>query len=135
MRRINGQSLSQWHHFLWVVIKFGAVGFGSIGVYFITLMALRSWLTNIVFLTAVCYLASAVFNYSLQRYFTFAAARPKAGSWLRYIGLHGICMGLNSGLMFVLVEIFTLSLLPAQFMITALIAGTSFLLSYFWVYR
>ena len=129
------KSPPEWRAFLWVAFKFGLVGLGSIGVYFLVLILLRPWIANIVWLTGTCYVASAVINYALQRGFTFNAARPKAGSWLRYIGQHAICLSLNSGLMFVLVTTLGFNLLPSQLFVTVFIAGTSFMLSYLWVYK
>ena len=115
--------------------KFGLVGLGSVGVYFLVLLVLRDRIDDIVDLTAISYVASAVFNYLLQRYVTFNSSRPRAGSWFRYVCLHVLCMTLNSGLMSFLVEMQRFGLIPSQVLVTIIVAGTSFLLSYLWVYK
>ena len=132
---ILGKTATQWQAFLWVAVKFGLVGLGSIGVYLLALVLLRPWISNIAWLTAACYLISAVFNYVLQRGFTFRASAPRSGSWLRYIGQHAICLSLNSGLMVLLVERLGFALIPSQLVVTVIVAGTSFALSYLWVYK
>ncbi len=48
--------------------------------------------------------------------------------------MQAVCMGINSTEMYILVDGFGHHIAYAQLTTTALVAGTSFVLSYLWVY-
>lgn len=119
---------------VWTGTKFGAVGLTTVGVYFAVLALLRPLVHGVVALSLLAYLASAVFNFAAQARVTFGT-RPDRTSLQRYVLMHLLCMGLNAGLMHLLVERAAFGLYTAQLMVTGVIAITSFLLSRAWVYR
>jgi putative flippase GtrA len=125
---------STLRHLLGLGLRFGLVGLGSVAVYFGVLIALEPVIAETAALTATSYVASAVFNYTLQSTFTFRTSAASAKSLLRYLGMHGICMGVNSGLMLIAVDVYAINLVGAQLGVTAIVAGLSFGLSYLWVY-
>jgi putative flippase GtrA len=118
----------------WRLTKFAFVGGLSAAAYFLFIFAAAPIITSTVALTAVAYAASAVLNYVLQRSFTFQSRLPHAVSFSRYIGMQTTALVVNSGLMFLLVDIAALNLYAAQLMVTTLVTIMNFLLSRFWVY-
>ena len=135
MTRGEAQALTDLRAFFWTGVRFGVVGLGSIGVYFAFLFVLRPVVPETVTLTALCYVLSTVFNYLLQSTFTFGAKASRLGSMLRYIAMHGFCIFINSGLMYVLVDLLGHPLYLIQLGVTCIVAAVSFLMSYVWVYR
>lgn len=119
---------------LWTGTKFGLVGGVTVGVYFAVLALARPVIPNVVALSLLAYVVSAVFNFAAQARVTFGA-RPDGIRLRRYILMHLLCMGLNSGLLYLLVERAGLGLYGAQLLVTGVIAVTSFGLSRAWVYR
>ena len=118
-----------------LAFRFGVVGLGSVGVYFIALMLLRPVIESTIALTAAAYVISAVFNFMLQNFFTFRAAGVHLGKVVKYIGMHGICMIINSGLMYVFVDQWGQNLYLSQIATTGVVAAVSFVLSYSYVYK
>lgn len=119
---------------LWTGTKFGFVGLATVGVYFVVLALARPVAPGVVALSLLAYMVSAVFNFIAQARVTFGI-QPNGNKLGRYILMHLLCMGLNSGLMYLLVERVGLGLYSAQFLVTGVIATTSFVLSRLWVYR
>ncbi len=124
-----------WYAFFRTVLRFGIVGIGSIGVYFIALYFLKNWIDGIIVLTTTCYIISMTFNYLLQRNFTFRSETSQQHTWARYIVMHFTCIVINAAMMFTLVETLGLPIFVAQSIVTVIVTGTSFLLSYLWIYR
>lgn len=121
--------------FLWKAVKFGAMGLSSIAVYFVILAILRPLIPSVALLAALAYVGSAVFNYLAQSRVTFGADTRDYGAVLRYMAMHGLCVFINSAGMHLLVVVWSRSFWLSQLWITALVAGTSFMVSYLWVYR
>lgn len=119
---------------LWTGTKFGLVGLTTVGIYFAVLALARPMVQGVVALSLLAYTVSAVFNFAVQAHVTFGT-RPDGAKLRRYILMHLLCMGMNSGLMHLLVDRAGLGLYGAQVLVTGVIAATSFLLSRFWVYR
>lgn len=120
--------------FLRKAVKFGAVGLSSVAVYFVILALLRPVIASVALLAAVAYVGSAVFNYIAQSRFTFDADTRDTGAMLRYGLMHGLCIVINSAGMHLSVVVWGLNFWLSQLAVTVLVAGTSFLLSYLWVY-
>jgi putative flippase GtrA len=118
----------------WLIVKFSLVGAGSVLVYAGVLIALRPLIVSTVALTATSYVVSAIFNYVLQSAFTFRTQAADLRPTLRYLLMQAVCMGINSTVMYILVDGFGHHIAYAQLTTTALVAGTSFVLSYLWVY-
>ena len=114
--------------------KFGGVGLATIAVYFVVLALLRPVIENVAVLSVAAYLISAVFNYIAQRRVTFGSRDAGTGAILRYLIMHGLCMGLNAGLLSLLVDGFGFGLFIAQVPVTGVVAATSFALSHLWVF-
>ncbi len=122
------------HRLLWLSLRFGLVGAGSILVYIAVLVALRPLFESTLVLTATSYVASAAFNYTLQSAFTFRTRVADLRSTWRYIVMHGVCMAMNSLLMFGLVDQLGYGIAHSQVATTTVVAVTSFIFSYLWVY-
>lgn len=118
-----------------MAVRFGVVGLASIAVYFAILFALRPVISAVAVLAFVAYIGSMAFNYVAQSRFTFGADARDRGAMARYVTMHLGCMAFNSGAMHLLVEVMGMGLWTAQAMVTLCVAGSSFLLSRFWVYR
>ena len=118
-----------------VAWKFGFVGVASVAVYFLVLFTLRPMIGGTVALTAISYVASAVFNFAMQSTFTFRTRATNAASAGRYVVAHGVCMAANSLMMLLAVDGVGIPLFPAQLATSAVVAGLSFLLAYSWVYQ
>jgi putative flippase GtrA len=117
------------------IIRFAVVGLSSTGVYFGLLWALRGLVPSVLLLTALCYLASMVYNYVLQSFFTFKAGRPTRRTLVRFVLMHMLAMALNSGLMEGLVNGLRIPMFVAQIAVTGLISVMVFLISKHWVYH
>ena len=119
---------------VWTGTKFGAVGLTTVAIYFVVLALARPFVPNIVILSLLAYVVSAVFNFAAQARVTFGAALT--GTRLRrYIQMHLLGMALNATLIYTLVEMIGLGFYPAQILVTVIVAGTSFVLSRLWVYK
>jgi putative flippase GtrA len=134
-RVIFGKPVALWRAFLWDGIKFGLVGLSSIAVYFVILFLLQPFVDSVALLAALSYIGSAVFNYFGQSKVTFNSDVRDYGALLRYVAMHGLCIVINSTGMHFMVTAWQNNLWLSQVCLTVIIAGTSFLLSYFWVYR
>ena len=121
--------------FLQTALKFGLVGLCSIGVYFLLLYALRPLVGPIWLLAGLAYVGSMGFNYIAQSVFTFQTKAQDLGTVKRYVWMHIGCMVFNSASMYGLVELLGLNLWTSQVAVTVCVAGLSFLLSRYWVYR
>lgn len=119
---------------IWTAVRFGVVGLSSIAVYFVILWALRPVITPIAVLAAVAYLGSMVYNYVVQARVTFRTSAADGGTVVRYLGMHGLCLAINSAGMYVLVERMGSGVWLSQLAVTVIVAGISFALSYLWVY-
>jgi len=116
------------------IIRFALVGFSSTAVYFALLWGLRDAIGSVILLTAVCYLASMVYNFVLQSAFTFRVRAPTRHAVLRFALMHFMAMGINSASMAGLVTGLHVPMLAAQIVVTALLSTLVFLLSKHWVY-
>ena len=119
---------------LWKLAKFSLVGFVTVGIYFAILFATSPIIKSTAALAAVAYAGSAIFNYVTQRNFTFQEQLANSVSFFRYIAMHAFVMMINSGLMFLLVDVAMIGLYLASVAVAAITAAISFLLSRFWVY-
>lgn len=119
----------------WQAFRFGLVGLGSVGVYFAALYVLRPFIDGTIVLTGTAYLISAVFNFILQNSFTFRSRTVHSGKVLKYVAMHGLCMTINSCMMYLLVDLAALNLYVAQLITTTIVAVVSFGLSARYVYK
>lgn len=116
------------------IFRFALVGLSSTALYFALLWALRDVVGGVIALTALCYLASMVYNFVLQSTFTFRAGPPTRHSLFRFASMHGAAMGINSAAMAGLVTGLDMPMFGAQVVVTALVSIFVFLLSKHWVY-
>jgi len=118
-----------------LAFRFGVVGLGSVSIYFIALYILRPLIDSTIGLTAAAYVISAVFNFTLQNFFTFRAQGVHIGKVIKYLAMHGICLTINSGLMYIFVDLAGQNLYLSQLVTTSLVTVVSFLMSYNFVYK
>jgi putative flippase GtrA len=116
-------------------LSFIAVGASSAGLYFLLLWALQDRVASTILLTALCYLASMVYNFCLQGWLTFRSGRPSRRRVARFAVLHVGALMLNSLLMWSLVDGLRLPLIVSQLMVTAGITIMIFFVSKHWVYQ
>lgn len=119
---------------VWTGAKFGAVGLVTVGIYFLVLVLARPFVENVVLVSLLAYVVSAVFNFVAQAKFTFGST-PSGTRLVRYILMHLFCMALNAVLIHLLVERIGFGFYRSQVLLTFIVAGTSFVLSRLWVYR
>ncbi len=118
----------------WTGARFGVVGLTTVGLYFAVLALADPFIANVVVLSLLAYVLSAVFNFVAQARFTFGST-PTGNRLLRYILMHLLCMAMNATLIHTLVVRMGMGFYLAQVLVTIVIAGTSFVLSRLWVYR
>lgn len=133
---MQSKTLSQKYlRLLWTITKFGLVGLSSVAVYFVLLALLRPVIPSTILLTATAYVGSAVFNFIFQSRVTFKTNDYSKSTLLKYIIMHIICMGINSSVMYLMVDITQINIWISQIFTTSIVAGVSFILSYRWVYK
>ena len=110
------------------------VGILTVAIYFLVLWIAVRAINSTIVVTLLAYLASAAFNYLMQRNFTFQARLANRTSLRRYAVMHASAMVANSAAMYLLVDVAGTNLYLAQLIVTAIIAILSFLLSRFWVF-
>lgn len=116
-------------------LRFGLIGLASTGFYFALLVLLGPLIGSTILLTALCYGLAMVFNFLAQGLFTFQAKTLTRGQLVRYIVMQGSALVVNSGAMFVAVDLWGLALIPSQLGVTACITAGTYLASRNWVYR
>lgn len=116
-------------------LKFGLIGLSSTGLYFVLLAVFRPIISNVFFLTALCYALSMIYNYLLQGRITFQSPHITQRSIFRYILMHLGAMIFNSAAMGFLVTGMGTPLYPTQICVTVLVAIFTYSVSKHWVFK
>ena len=116
------------------MVRFGLVGVLSVGLYMLLFTTIVR-LVPPVPASLLAYLLSMVVNFVLQARFSFRQQALSGTSAVRFVLMHMLCMGLNSSLLWLTTGPLGLPVLPAQSAIVVFIAGLSYVISRFWVYR
>jgi putative flippase GtrA len=117
------------------LVRFGATGLMSVGVYLCCLAPLTKALPGRLWLAgAVAYVLSMVANYVLQRNFTFRSTRRHHEAVSRYLVVHAVAIGINSGLLHVLTVSLKSSLWIAQGAAVVCVAIWSYTAQKLWVF-
>lgn len=117
------------------LIRFGATGLFSVALYLGCLVPLNYVLPNLLWLAAaLAYGASMVANYLMQRNFTFRSNRRHEETVVRYLLVHAVAMGLNSGVLELLIRRLSVSLWLAQGTAVVCVAIWSYSAQKLWVF-
>lgn len=115
--------------------RFGLAGIASELVYFGFLWLLVSRSTVPLWCSSsVAYAGSLLVNYVLQRWFTFRSKKPHSHAGPRYLLIHAVGMGLNSGTLGLGVDVLNLPLVPCQVVAIGLVAVWSYIAQKRWAF-
>ncbi len=116
------------------IIRFGIVGVASTAFYFGLLVTLKPLIGSVIVLTALCYVLAMGFNFLAQALFTFQTEKLTRRQLKRYTIMQGAALVANSLMMAVLVDGLSLSLVPSQLGVTAVVTIFTYMTSKNWVY-
>jgi putative flippase GtrA len=109
------------------VVRFGISGVATEVVYFAILWgASVCWDVPLWWQATVAYALSIVFNYFMQRTFTFRSTKSHAHSTPRFLGVHAVGMALNSVTLGIMVDWAGLPFLVSQAVAIGLVALWSY---------
>jgi putative flippase GtrA len=124
------------HYDIRVMVSFVFVGITSLGWYLIALaLLLNNTDVSLGSAAIIAYLASMVWNYTLQRTVTFRSTRHHGETIPLYLLSHGVGMVLNAALLVVLTERIALPMWLAQGLALVAITITSYGLQKWVVFR
>lgn len=87
------------------VVRFGISGIATELVYFAILWGLSvCWDVPLWWQATLAYAISIVFNYFMQRSFTFRSTKAHTHSTPRFLGVHAVGMALNSATLGIMVD-------------------------------
>ncbi len=117
------------------LIRFGAMGALSVGIYLVCLVPLTWLLPGLLWLAgALAYLLSMAANYVLQRHVTFRSSRQHREAVSRYLVVHAVGMGLNAGILHVVATLAEFPLWFAQGAAVGCVAIWSYGAQKYWVF-
>lgn len=117
------------------LIRFGAVGFTSMGIYFVLLWCIHRWLPMPVSIqAAMAYGPCMIANYLLHRTFTFRSRSQHMHAGPRYVTVQLGGMLINSGVLWLGVDFGALPYPPVQVAAFALMASWNYLGQKFWTF-
>lgn len=120
----------------WQFVRFSLVGVcGAVAHYSTLIGAVEIAGASAVAGSMLGALAGATVNYVLARTFVFAARRSHAAAIPRFLATAAASAGLNGALMALLVTLLGLAYLPAQVLVTVLLAVVNYLASRHWAFR
>lgn len=115
-------------------LRFAAVGAASAGVYFL-LYWLFGWLTRLAWLRAtLAYGVGMLFNYLVQRSFTFRSQRQHHHAGPRYLLVQLGGLLINTAVVYLGVDLAQLPFLPVQLLAIVLTAVWSYVGQKFWAF-
>lgn len=116
--------------------RFCGVGLIATALQYTILIALSETMgANAVAASAAGYVLSAIANYSLNYYFTFASKQSHRVAAIRFTTVSTVGLMLNSCLMYAGVSILRLHYLPVQLVATLVVLAWNFLANRLWTYR
>jgi putative flippase GtrA len=119
----------------WELVRFGWVGFFTLGVYAVEMWALgrlNDWPTWIK--ATLSYVPCLVLNYFLHRTFTFRSDKQHMEAGPRYLGIQLGGLAINSGVLWLGVDVMHWPYLPAQACAVATLALWSYLGQKLWTF-
>ena len=117
------------------ILRFGLVGVSSVGVYLVIIITLMK-LTPFPLPTAavVAYMFAMVWNYLLQRNWTFRSKNKHSFVVPRFIIVHAVGIVINAASLHVLATGAGLSYVVAQVVAIVFVATWSYLVQKIWVF-
>lgn len=120
---------------LWQLVRFGLVGGLSTLLYMGTYAAVTTSGVSYVLAALVAFAVSASIGFLLHHFWTFRVeSRPQRQGFARWLALQLSVLGINIGLLAVLVEALGLDRLVAQAVLLPMIPLATFVLSRRWVF-
>jgi putative flippase GtrA len=118
------------------LIRFGVVGLSSVGIYFVLLWLFEAFTPLPLWLDAtLAYGIGIIFNYLVQRSFTFRSTRQHQHAGPRYLMVQLGGMGINTLVLWLGVTRARWPILPVQFSAIVLTAIWSYFGQKFWAFR
>lgn len=113
---------------LFQIAKFGVVGLSSVGFYYLFLIAaVELFGLGLIAASVVAYLLSMIWNYLMQRNWTFAADTNHSRGVPLYILTHLVGMFLNSAVLYGVATVTGIHYAIAQVFATGIVAIWSYL--------
>lgn len=126
---------STWRVRIAEVVRFGVSGVATEVVYFGLLWLLgRAGELPMWWRASLAYVGSIAFNYFVQRVFTFRSSKAHSHSGPRYLLVHAVGMGINSGVLGFAVDFLELPFWPSQIAAIGLVAVWSYFGQKFWAF-
>ena len=117
----------------WELVRFGWVGVLTVGLYAFEMWAFRHFTALPAWLAAaLAYVPCLVVNYSLHRSFTFRSDKHHLQAGPRYLAIQLSGLGVNSGVLWFSVDYMRWAYLPAQIVVTLMLALLSYLGQKLW---
>ena len=117
-------------------IGFAGTGAIATGIQYLILVSLTE-LSDVppVYASAVGYSISSALNYLMKYHFVFASDKRHRSTAPKYAIISSIGLSLNTGLMYLFVEIFSLYYLLAQIITTGIVLLWNFFANSLWTFR
>ena len=132
----DGLSLQMIRALLPELFRFGVVGLSSVGIYFVLLWGFESLTRLPLWLDAtLAYGIGIIFNYLVQRSFTFRSTRQHHHAGPRYLMVQFGGMGINTGALWLGVTLARWPFLPVQLGAIVLTAIWSYFGQKFWAFH
>ncbi|SDX31371.1 GtrA family protein [Paenibacillus sp. CF384] len=120
-----------------IMMKYGVVGVIGTALHFMLLIALVERMgLHPALASAIGFIAVLVLSYYLNRNWTFAAAAPSGlRSIVKYTVVSVSGLLLNTGIMYISVEVLHFRYTVGQLLVTVVIPLFNFVLNYYWTFR
>jgi putative flippase GtrA len=118
------------------LFRFGVVGLSSVGIYFVLLWGFESLAPLPLWMDAtLAYGIGIIFNYLVQRSFTFRSKRQHQHAGPRYLMVQLGGMGINTGVLWLGVTLARWPFLPVQLSAIVFTAVWSYFGQKFWAFH
>jgi putative flippase GtrA len=122
--------------YLRLVLRYGISGAFAALVYFTAVMALVEGAGIApVFAASLATVAVIVTSYLVNRFWVFSTNRSHASAFLRFATASGFGIGLNTGLMYLAVDVLGWRYLAGVALATVVLPPINFAINYLWCFR
>jgi putative flippase GtrA len=116
------------------VARYGVVGVGNTVLDFALYALLISLGAGYIVAKTLALLVTTLNGYTVNRLWTFEAGPHQHAMLARYVGVQGLCLAANIGLLALLIEGFGLGKIVAQAVVVPVIAASSFIGNRLWTF-
>ena len=111
----------------------GAVG--TSGQYVTLILFVEAMHQNPVLSSTLGFLVGAIINYILNYRYTFKSSKPHREALVKFLLVASIGAGVNTGLMYILIESIRLHYIIAQLLATAAVLVWNFAANKYWTFQ